>query len=414
MDRQSSKQFFLGRQPILDRNQKIYGFELLFRSANTLFANVTDYSQASASVILDSLTSFNFQELLGKHYGFFNVNERILMDDAIELIPREQAVIELLETIVITDEIINRCHELKEKGFKLALDDHVYSLQFEPLYEIVDLIKVEVLGKSDDEIAEQILAFRPWKPALLAEKVETREVFASCHAMGFELFQGYYFSTPTVLSQNKVDISNMTLLKLFNQLLKEAEIREIEETFKQSPALTYNLLRLVNSVGMGLRVKIKTLRHALTVLGRRQLLRWVQLALFAAGDPRRKESPLLELASMRGRLMELLAMKGSMSQSMLEYSDKAFMIGVLSLVDVLFETSIENVVSQLSVEEDVKVALTERGGTLGQLLVLCERLEQSDFAMVSRLLAQLGIRKETLIEAQLEAIQWSNAMDDHV
>ncbi|GAB4294630.1 MAG: EAL domain-containing protein [Desulfuromonadia bacterium] len=408
------KQFFLGRQPILDRNQKIYGFELLFRSANTLVANVTNFSQASASVILDSLTSFDFNELLGKHYGFFNVNERILMDDAIELIPRNQAVIELLETIVVTDEIVNRCHELKEKGFKLALDDHLYSPEFEPLYEIVDLIKVEVLGKSEEEIAGQILPFRPWKPTLLAEKVETREMFAICHGMGFELFQGYYFAVPTVLTHSKVDISSMTLLKLFNQLLKEMEIREIEETFKQSPALTYNLLRLVNSVGMGLRVKIKTLRHALTVLGRRQLLRWVQLALYAAGDPRRKESPLLELASMRGRFMEVLSLKAQVSPNSLEFADKAFMTGILSLVDVLFDTTIDHVVSQLSVDEDVKQALSGREGVLGRMLLLCERLEKNDFSMVSKLLAELRIRNDTLIEAQLEAIQWSNAMDEHV
>jgi EAL and modified HD-GYP domain-containing signal transduction protein len=408
------EKFFLGRQPILNREQKTYGFELLFRAANSLFANVTDYSQASASVILDSLTSFNYQELLGRHYGFFNVNENILMDDALELIPRDQAVIELLETIEITDTIVNRCHELKEKGFRLALDDHDYGAAFEPLYEIVDFIKVDVLGKTPNEIAEQALRFRPWKLPLLAEKVETHEVYQICHDLGFAYFQGYYFAVPTVLKQAKVDMSSITLLKLFNQLLKEMEIKEIEETFKQSPPLTYNLLRLVNSVGMGLRVKIKTLRHALTVLGRRQLIRWVQLALFAAGDPRRKQSPLLELASMRGRLLELLVFKEKMTGNVQEYADKAFMTGILSLVDVLFETSMEEVVSQLNVDEDVRDALMTREGKLGGMLSLSERLEQSDFQAVAKLLARLGIRSDNLIAAQLEAIQWTNAMDEHV
>ncbi len=408
--------FFLGRQPILNREQKTYGFELLFRSANTLFANVTDYSQASASVILDSLTSFNYQELLGRHYGFFNVNEHILMDDALELIPRDQAVIELLETIELTDQIIDRCFELKEKGFRLALDDHDYGAIYEPLYKIVDVIKVDVLGKTDNEIAEQALNFRPWKLPLLAEKVETHEVFQVCHDLGYEYFQGYYFAVPTVLKQAKVDMSSITLLKLFNQLLKESEIKEIEETFKQSPALTYNLLRLVNSVGMGLRVKIKTLRHALTVLGRRQLVRWVQLALFAAGDPRRKQSPLLELASMRGRLLELLVFKEKMTGggSVQEIADKAFMTGILSLVDVLFETTMEEVVSQLNVDEDVRLALLEREGRLGGMLSLSERLEQSDFPAVAKVLARLNIKSDSLIAAQLEAIQWTNAMDEHV
>lgn len=408
--------FFLGRQPILDREQKTYGFELLFRSANTLFANVTDYSQASASVILDSLTSFNYQELLGRHYGFFNVNEQILMDDALELIPRDQAVIELLETIEITDQIIERCYGLKEKGFRLALDDHEYGPAFEPLYEIVDVIKVDVLGKTPNEIAEQALNFRPWKLPLLAEKVENHDMFRVCHDLGFDYFQGYYFAVPTVLKQAKVDMSSITLLKLFNQLLKEMEIKEIEETFKQSPALTYNLLRLVNSVGMGLRVKIKTLRHALTVLGRRQLVRWVQLALFAAGDPRRKQSPLLELASMRGRFLELLVFKEKMAfgGSVQEIADKAFMTGILSLVDVLFETTMDEVVSQLNVDEDVRLALLERDGRLGGMLSLSERLEQSDFQAVAKLIAQLQIKSDSLIAAQLEAIQWTNAMDEHV
>lgn len=408
--------FFLGRQPILNREQKTYGFELLFRSANTLFANVTDYSQASASVILDSLTSFNYQELLGRHYGFFNVNENILMDDALELIPKDQAVIELLETIEFTDQIIDRCFELKEKGFRLALDDHDYGATFEPLYKIVDFIKVDVLGKTDNEIAEQALNFRPWKLPLLAEKVESHEVFQICYDLGYEYFQGYYFAVPTVLKQAKVDMSSITLLKLFNQLLKESEIKEIEETFKQSPALTYNLLRLVNSVGMGLRVKIKTLRHALTVLGRRQLVRWVQLALFAAGDPRRKQSPLLELASMRGRLLELLVFKEKMTGggSVQEIADKAFMTGILSLVDVLFDTTMEEVVSQLNVEEDVRLALMERDGRLGGMLSLSERLEQSDFPAVAKVLARLNIKSDSLIAAQLEAIQWTNAMDEHV
>lgn len=408
------EKFFLGRQPILNRDQKTYGFELLFRSANKLFANVTDYSHASASVILGSMTSFNFQELLGRHYGFFNVNEDILMDDALELIPKDQCVIELLEIIEMSDKVIHRCHELKEKGFRLALDDHDYGAAFEPLYDIVDVIKVDVLDKTPDQIAEQMLNFRPWKPTMLAEKVETHEVFKTCYDLGFDLFQGYYFAVPTVLNQTKIDISNLTLLKLFNQLLKEMEIREIEETFKQSPALTYNLLRLVNSVGMGLRVKIKTLRHALTVLGRRQLLRWVQLAIFAAGDPRRKESPLLELASMRGRLLELLTVKEQMTGNVQEFADKAFMTGILSLVDVLFETTTSEVVRQLNVDEDVRMALLDHEGTLGRMLVLCENLEKNDFQGVMKSLALLKVKSDNLVAAQLEAIQWSNAMDEHV
>ncbi|MRR36989.1 EAL domain-containing protein, partial [bacterium] len=270
----AEEKFFLGRQPILDREQKLYGFELLFRSADTLHANVTDYLQASASVIFDALSSFGLREILGKHKGFINVNADVLMSEALELLPPEKVVIELLEHVPITDTVITRCRDLKEKGFSIALDDHVYEPVYEPLYEIVDVIKVDLFRTGMENLPRELETFRHWTPKLLAEKVETFEQYERCADLGFTYFQGYYFARPVVLTRTRVDVGRLAIIKLFNQLVAEVEIGELEATFKQNPNLILNLLRLVNSVSVGLKSRITSMRHAIMVLGYHQLRRW--------------------------------------------------------------------------------------------------------------------------------------------
>jgi len=400
---------FMGRQPILDRDQSLVAYELLFRSARSLLqANVTDYVHASASVIHSAVANFGLHELLGRHKGFFNVSLELLMDDALELLPRNQVVIELLETIQPNEIVIERCKELKKKGFSLALDDNLFDPSFAPLYEVADIVKVDLLMTTPDALSPMVQQYRNWPLTLLAEKVENMEMFQLCHDLGFHLFQGYYFARPVVLNKRRVDVSGISLLKLINLVISDAEIQEIEETFRRNPSLAYNLLRLVNSVAMGLRERIKTLRHAIVVLGRQQLKRWAQLALYASKGGDTIMSPLLEVAAMRGRLMELLVIKNAQLSLDREMAERAFMTGVLSLIDVLFETSMDDVVRQLNLADDIRQALQGRNGYLGLLLMLAERLEESDFAGVLPLLAQLKVKEDVLMAAQREAIQWTN------
>jgi c-di-GMP-related signal transduction protein len=408
----AEQRFFIGRQPILDREQKLIAFELLFRAADVAAANVTDYSQASASVIISSITHFGLQEVLGRYQGFFNVSYDLLMDDALELLPRDQVVIELLEVIAINDEVVARCHELKEKGFSLALDDHVYAPVFEPLYEIVDVIKIDVLQTPTEQLAAEVARFKGRGLRLLAEKVENQEMFRLCYDLGFEMFQGYYFARPVVLNKKRVDVSGLSMVRLLNQVMGEAEVAEIEETFRQNPSMAYNLLRLVNSVAMGLRERIKSLRHAIVVLGRQQLLRWAQLALFAAKGGQEVQSPLLEIAALRGRLMELLVKRHPVYSTFKEFSDRAFMTGVLSLLDALFETTMDQVVAELNLTDDIRLALLEHEGDLGLLLRLVECLEQNDFESVIMMLQQLKLDQSVLLSSHLEAIQWTNNLSE--
>jgi EAL and modified HD-GYP domain-containing signal transduction protein len=398
-----SDKFFLGRQPILNRHQEIIGFELLFRSADFNAACFTNYSHASASVISNVMATFGIEEVLGGKRGFINVNLDVLFSEFIELLPIGQTVIELLEIIDLNEHVVERCRELRKRGFLLALDDHEYSEEHDEIYNTVHIVKIDILQSDMDVLPEVVRIFHRKRLLVLAEKVETIEQFEACFRMGFDYFQGYFFERPVVLNRKRIDVSTMAMMKLLQQLIMDASLTELEQTFKENPGLSYNLLRLVNSVGIGLRNKIKNLRHAIVLLGLNQLRRWAQLSLFAINDSRGLNHPLLEMAVVRGYMMEHL-IDGKRSQD--ESGEAAFMTGILSLLDVLFEIPMSEIVESLHLSDDVSAALLSRKGKLGMLLTLAEKIEATDFDAVIPLLEQCNISMNQLFAAQMEAFGW--------
>lgn len=404
------EKFFLGRQPILDRTQEIVGYELLFRSADIDHAVFESYSHASASVIAHALSSFGIHEVLGGKFGFVNVHLRVLLSEMLELLPVGQTVLELLEMIELDEQVIERCRELKELGFLLALDDHEFDPCNTEIYSVVDIIKIDILLTGMEALPEIARQLRKYPVKLLAEKVETVEQFQICYDLGFEFFQGYFFARPVVLKRKKIDVSGLAMLKLLQQLTMDAPVNVIEQTFKENPALSYNLLRLVNSVAMGMREKIKTLRHAIVMLGVNHLRRWIQLSLFAGHDSRSINHPLLEMAAVRGRLLEILVRQLFHADFGDERAEAAFMVGILSLLDVLFETPMEEIISNLNLNDDVSLALLKRSGPLGRMLTLAEKLEVTDFDAVNLLLKECGVSLDQLLTAQLEAFNWRSSI----
>lgn len=401
--------FFIGRQPILDLNQQIIGYELLFRAArHHETAQFESQSQASATVIANALSEFGFQEVLGDKLGFLNITAGVLHSEMLELLPIEQSVLEVLENIELDDNVRLRCQQLKAQGFLIALDDHVYSPDHTAFYRFVDIIKVDLMATDPEELPRIAAELRKFPVKLLAERVETIEQFNQCVKYGFELFQGYFFERPVVLNKKRIDPSGLAMMKLLKQLNADWDINEVEETFRENPTLTFNLLKLVNSVMFGTREKIKNLRHAIMMLGINHLRRWVQLALFAGKDERGLNSPLLEMAAVRGRLMEILTMRRSNLPRTSDVVEAAFMTGILSLLDSLFETDMEEVVSSLNLSDEVAAALLRREGQLGQLLLLTEKLEKTDFVAVQDILEQSGITFEQLLASQLDAFNWRN------
>lgn len=411
MEQEQDLRFFIGRQPILDLKQEIFGYELLFRAAgHHQTAQFESQAQASASVIASALSDFGFQDVLGDKFGFMNITSKVLHSEMLELLPIEQTVLEILENIELDDNVRLRCQELKALGFKIALDDHDYKAEFAPFYKIVDIIKIDLMATDPLELPKIAAELRKFPVQLLAERVETIEQFEKCASYGFELFQGYFFERPVVLGHKRIDPSSIAMLKLMQQLSEDWDINEVEETFRENPSLTYNLLRLVNSVMVGLREKIKNLRHAIMILGINHLRRWAQLALFAGQDSRGLNSPLLEMAAVRGRLMELLTMQRTGLPRTSDVVESAFMTGILSLLDVLFETPMEEIIHSLNLSDDVSNALLLQEGNLGMLLKMTERLEKADFMAVQDILEQSGITFDQLLSAQLDAFNWRNSI----
>jgi EAL and modified HD-GYP domain-containing signal transduction protein len=407
---QQQQTFFLGRQPILDVRQEIVGYELLFRSSEKNFSDFESQNQACMSVISSALSRFGFNEVLGDKVGFINVTEEALLSDLIEILPREQTILEVLESVQLNESTRQRCLDLKTKGYRIALDDHVFGMEHLDLYRFVDVVKIDILETDPVMLPDIVRNLRQFPLQLLAEKVETIGQFEDCLGLGFELFQGYFFARPVVLKHKGLELSKISMLRLLSNLHANADFSEIEESFRSAPDLSFNLLKLVNSVSGGLREKIRSLRHAIIILGLDKLRRWVQLAIFASADGRGVNNPLLEMAAVRGRLMEYLLMERNGLPRNSERVEAAFMTGILSLVDILFDTSIDLVVNELGLSDEISAALLHREGELGVLLSLAETLEQTNFGEVENLVEKTDISFAHLLAAQLDAYNWRDSI----
>jgi len=403
--------FWLARQPILDLTGNTVAYELLFRSGATGGAQVTDDRTATATVINHAFNELGLAAVLGQCRGFINFDAELLMSDVVELLPPERTMIELLETIEITEAVVERCRDLRARGFSFALDDIVQlDAAHAPILPLVDVVKVDVKETPVAALAELVARVRehPCRVKLLAEKVDSVEQAEHCRQLGFELFQGYYFARPVILQGRRADPSRSVLLHLLQQSMSNVENAEIEATFKQAPELSYKLVRLVNSVGIGGRYEIRSLSHALVILGRRQLQRWLQVLLFAHNSTGDFPSPLLQMAAARGKFLELLSERTRGPQ---DACDLAFMTGILSLLDTLLKMPMAEALEGISLPQAARDALLERNGRLGKMLLLAEALERSDDAQVSSLLDTHDLcSTATLPQLQIAALSWSTGL----
>lgn len=403
------QEIFIGRQPILDRGQELFAYELLFRSGRQKnSANVVDDLQASASVISHAFADLGVEQALGPYKGFINCDASLLLSDLLEALPSDKIVLEVLETVEVTREIVDRCRSLKELGYTLALDDFVnFQDKFRPLLDLVDIVKVDLLPLDAAGLAASTRTLRQWPLELLAEKVDSRELADTCHALGYSYFQGYYFAKPTIIAGKKLGHSQLSLMRLLGLVLEDAETPQLEAVLKAEPGLTINLMRLTNSAASGVRVKVASIRHAITVLGRRQLQRWLQLLLYTSPSGKPVVSPLLQLAASRGRLMELLA--GRLHPGRGDLEDMSFMTGIMSLMPTLMSVSLDEILRGIEIPGSVREALEAHAGELGVMLKLTEALEAGDGATCSGITHQLpGLDAESVNACLAQALAWAN------
>jgi len=405
----SPNDVYIARQPIVDKTGSLTGYELLFRSSDCDASEVDDDMYATSSVIAHAFTNIGLEKVVGDVDGFINVATEFLFSDLVDTLPRGRIVLELPERTIVDETTIARVNEVREKGYRIAISNFVGNFDgLDLLLPSVDMVKI------DFQLIDPILVpmivdmLRGHKARLIAEKVETPEQFAQAKELGIDLFQGFHFARPQIIS-GKATPAKIGLLRLLALVLNEAETKEIEAEFKHHPTLSVSLLRLANSAAMGHRHTITSLRHALVQMGRKQLRIWLQLLLYTAnrGDQKASAGPLLQLAAVRGKLMEGLAERQPGTHGAL--SDMAFIAGMLSLMDALLGMTQEQILAELNLAEPVRLALLERKGELGALLRLVEEIEKDDRPAIEKSLRELdGVRRSELAALQLAAYEWAN------
>lgn len=403
------KEFFLARQPILDRNQELVAYELLFRSGELGPANITSDLSATASVISHT-AQLGIEKVIGDVLGFINVDAAVLMSDIFHFLPREHVVLEIVETVAATPDILLRVEELSQQGFRFALDDVITdSEDVQKFLPLIDIVKFDLRDMPLSALLKLTPQFKLAGKKLLAEKVESFGQFKICLDLGFDYFQGYYFAKPSVLSGKKLSPSQMSVMELMNLVMSDADTAEIEKAIKLDVALGLNLLRLANTPAFGIRHRIDSLSQALLVLGREQLRRWLQIMLYA--EPCKKDHampPLLALATTRGKMLELLSQK--IHPNNRNKADTAFTVGIMSLMDSLFGMTMQAILEQITVVDEVGQALLARKGFYGDLLKLAEYLERIEEAqpLIAPLLKKLNLSHDDLYELEIASFEWSD------
>jgi len=371
---------YLGRQPILDRDGALAAFELLFRNSSENRALVTDDQEATAHVLVRTIGDVGIAAALGQHMGYVNVSRDMLMSEVILLIPPHRFILEILETVLLDAEALARCARLRQYGYKLALDDVVeISERFLNALPITDIVKIDFLECDRDSILEIVGLTKKHRKLLLAEKVETDIDYRLALQLGFDLFQGYYFAKPQVLTSRRASSSRQALLRLLGLLATDPTLAELENELKLSPNLVVQVLRLINSSAFGLSRPISSLRQAIIAIGTRQIARWAQLLFFADGRNLSLQSdPLVQLAGTRARFMELVALWLRPDDDKL--ADAGFITGIFSLVHIVFGATIEEIVDMLRLSPAIRCAILDETGELGLLLALAKASELGDEA----------------------------------
>lgn len=394
---------FIGRQPILNRQQQIIGYELLFRlTGESHTAEFSSDMQAGTNVLVNTISNMGTDWLVGNKLAFINVAESMLESNFLELLQPQRVILEIVETTKPTAELLSRLKDLRAQGFGIALDDFVLTPQTLPFMEFANYVKFDIQQLGIKQVPALSKELRKFPVLQVAEKVETKDEFKQCLDFGFDCFQGFYFAHPETLSAKVINPGYANILNLLNMLRNNAEIRDIENALKRDVALSFKLLRYINSAGFGLSCEIQSFRHAVTILGYQKLYRWLTLLLVTAGAETGAAPALLKTAVTRGRLVELLGSHFLDGQE----KDNLFIVGMFSLLDVLLDMPMDKILETLILPDPVCDALLERSGIYGPYLELAEACEDPDMLEVPRLCENLLVTPDMLNRSHVQALAW--------
>jgi len=390
---------FIARQPIFDKRLRVYAYELLFRGGPQNYFQPS--KNATSSVIADSMTLFDLQTLTGHVRAFMNVDELALRLGAARLMPPDRIVVEILETVNPTDEIVKICRELRANGYVLALDDFVDDPKMAPLVELAQFLKVDFQLLDVDARERIAKKYNNGRLSLLAEKVETERELAEARQLGFTYFQGYFFCKPSMIETREIPGNKLILLQLLNAVAGPGlDYAGIEQLLKREPSLLYRLLRYLNSPLLGLRTEINSMREALSLLGEQESRRWVSIFAVVAMSSG-KPPELVRTALTRAYFCEEFSSAAGLN----EKKPSLFLMGLLSIADALLDKPIAEVLRTLPISEEVKTALVGGENRFRDVYELLLALERGEWPQLSARVERLGCDEEMIPDSYQAAIQ---------
>jgi EAL and modified HD-GYP domain-containing signal transduction protein len=364
---------YVARQKIVNSKGAIFGYELLFRDSPEGISEFPSHLQATSRVLLNTLTYMNLDEVIGpKGIAFINADHTVLESNILEILDKDRFVIEILETADLTPKVVETMQRLKSRGYKIALDDFDCSAEmlkkFSSVFRYINLIKIDVQDVEMETMANVVSKFKKLGMRLLAEKVEDEAMYQKCRELGFDLFQGYVVDRPETVEYSKMqDSTSMVILQLITMIKANEETPAIEAYMKQRPELAYHMIRYINS-NVNVVEEISSLTQAITLMGREQLLRWLMIYLYAEVKDGELCETLLRMAMTRAEHMAANVQPSD--------RERAYMAGMFSTLDLLFEAEFEDIFKGLRIDGDVYDAIVHREGPLGPALRAAEKEER--------------------------------------
>lgn len=395
---------FVARQPIFDRKERIFAYELLFRQSNLNVYNSSDGDSATEDVITDSFLSIGMDTLTRGKRGFINFTANLLKSRLAYSLPKEHLAIEILENIEPDHDIILACSNLKEAGYLLVLDDFVFDPKFWPIIELADILKVDFLKTDVHERRNIIKRMSSHKIKFLAEKVETKEDFEQARQMGYHYFQGYYFCKPIVISGRRVPLFKLNCLRMMAEVNNPvADFEKVISLIKDDVSLSYNLLKFINSSFYGFKNKINSIKQALMLLGLSEVRKWSSIIILQnMGED--KPDELITNSIVRATFCEALARKTIYK----EQSSNIFLLGMFSLLDAFVDRPLAEVLAELPLENEIKRALLGEDNQIRVFLDLILTYEKADWVSFSVYAKKICIDESEIPNLYLQAITSAN------
>lgn len=391
---------FVARQPILNRDQQVIGYELLFRDGIENFFRSQD-ADAAARSTLDSTLLMGFDVLCNGQKAFINCTRELLLKDGITLLPSGHTVVEVLESVEPDDLVVSACQRLRTAGYTIALDDYVARDPREALIPLADILKVDFERTTTAEQAALAKRYQSPRCMMLAEKVETREQFVAAREMGYVYFQGYFFRRPEVLKAREIPANRINYLRMLEAISREElDVRELEHLIKSEASVLYRLLRYLNSPMFAFENEIHSVRHALTMLGERETRRWIRLVTLVSAAMQKSTDMVLS-ALVRARFCELLA------ERIPRRASDPFLLGMMSMMDAILEIPMSQVLEKIPLEQETKAVLLGGDGTMCPIYRLMLAQEAGDWQSARSLAAQLHISESEAGELWWQALQWA-------